>query len=134
MCYDATARPPIPPIAGGAVPITEELVLTAEDGNQFAAYSATTTSPAPGIVILPDVRGLHSFYQELAERFAQAGVHATALDYFGRTAGVGQGPERGEDFEYMAHTRQTTPDTIAMDVRAAVDVGRATRIADAAPA
>jgi len=119
MCYDATARPPLPPVMGGSVSGTE-LVLTAEDGNQFAAYSAQTTSPAPGIVILPDVRGLHPFYQELAERFAQAGVHATAIDYFGRTAGVGQGPDRGEDFEYMVHVRQTTSDTIAMDVRAAV--------------
>jgi len=121
MCYDATARPPIPPVMGGAVPLGEEHVLTAEDGNQFAAYSAQTSpTGGPGIVILPDVRGLHPFYQELARRFAQTGVHATAIDYFGRTAGVGQGPERGEDFEYMPHVRQTTPDTIAMDAAAAV--------------
>ena len=121
MCHDATARPPIPPVAGGAIPVGEELVLTAEDGNRFAAYSAQT-SPAggPGIVILPDVRGLHPFYQELARRFAQASVHATAFDYFGRTAGVGQGSARGEDFDYMPQVRQTTPDTIAIDVRAAV--------------
>src|SRR2546427_792606 len=70
MCYDATARPPLPPIRGGAVPISEELVLTAEDGTRFAAYRSQTALPAPGIVILPDVRGLHPFYQELAERVA----------------------------------------------------------------
>jgi carboxymethylenebutenolidase len=106
---------------GGAVPLGEEHVLTAEDGTRFAAYSSNPEQPgASGIVILPDVRGLHPFYQELALRFAQAGVHATAIDYFGRTAGVGQGPERGEDFDHMAHVRQTTPDTIAMDVAAAV--------------
>jgi carboxymethylenebutenolidase len=121
MCYDATARPPIPPVMGGAVPLGEEHVLTAEDGTQFAAYSSHPDQQGvPGIVILPDVRGLHPFYQELARRFAQAGIHATAIDYFGRTAGVGQGPERGEDFDYMPQVRQTTPDTIAMDVRAAV--------------
>ena len=40
-------------------------------------------------MILPDVRGLYPFYTELAERFAQAGYHAIALDYFGRTAGLG---------------------------------------------
>src|SRR5437899_1297714 len=97
-----------------------ELVLTAEDGTAFAAYSAlTATEGGPGIVILPDVRGLHPFYQELVQRFAQAGVYATAIDYFGRTAGVGQGSVRGEDFDYMTHVRRTTPDTIAMDVAAA---------------
>ena len=121
MCYDATARPPLPPVMGGTVPMGNELVLTAEDGAPFAAYSAlTATQGGPGIVILPDVRGLHPFYQELARRFAQAGVHATAIDYFGRTAGVGQGAARGEDFDHMTLVRQTTPDTIAMDVAAAV--------------
>ena len=41
-------------------------------------------------MILPDVRGLYSFYEELALRFAEAGIDALAIDYFGRTAGVGQ--------------------------------------------
>jgi hypothetical protein len=39
----------------------------ASDGNRFAAYSAATEVPdAPGVVILPDVRGLHAFYEEMA--------------------------------------------------------------------
>ena len=123
MCYDDIARPPIPPVMGGAVPLGEEHVLTAEDGTSLAAYSSHPDHEGgPGMVILPDVRGLHPFYQELARRFAQAGIHATAFDYFGRTAGVGQGAvERGADFDHMAHVRRTTPDTIAMDVRSAVD-------------
>jgi carboxymethylenebutenolidase len=68
------------------------------------------------MVILPDVRGLHHFYRELALRFAEAGIHATALDYFGRTAGIGP---RDEGFEYMPHVMQAEPDTIAADVAAA---------------
>jgi carboxymethylenebutenolidase len=122
MCYDDTARPPLPPIVGGAPSIrTEDLVLTARDGTRLAAYAATRDERGgPGMVILPDVRGLHPFYQELAERFAQAGVHAVAFDYFGRTAGVGSGPARGADFDYMSHVRQTHPDTIAQDVAASV--------------
>jgi carboxymethylenebutenolidase len=36
---------------------------------------------AAGVLILPDVRGLHPFYVELAERFARAGHPATAIDY-----------------------------------------------------
>jgi carboxymethylenebutenolidase len=121
MCYDAGARPPFPPVSGGAVEVTgRETVLTASDGNRFAASSATHDAPGgPGIVILPDIRGLHRFYQELAMRFAEAGVHATALDYFGRTAGIGSGDARGEEFEWAPHIERTTPDTIAADVAAA---------------
>ena len=119
MCYDGNARPPLPPIAGGAgARDGQDIVLTAEDGNRFAAYSVTTeASGGPGMVILPDVRGLHGFYKELASRFAETGTHATAFDYFGRTADLGS---RNDDFEYMPHVQQTRPDTIAADVAAAV--------------
>ncbi|MGZ4114647.1 MAG: dienelactone hydrolase family protein [Actinomycetota bacterium] len=119
MCYEPAARPPLPPVAGGAgAAEVEDLVLESVDGARFRAVSARTDAAgAPGIVILPDVRGLHPFYRELAVRFAEAGVHATAIDYFGRTAGVG---ERGEDFDHMAHVRRTTPDEVAMDVTTAV--------------
>ncbi|HCO01935.1 MAG TPA: dienelactone hydrolase family protein [Actinobacteria bacterium] len=118
MCYEPGALPPLPPIAGGAGVSSHELELTAAGGNRFAAYSAVTdTDDAPGIVILPDVRGLHGFYRELAERFTQAGVHATAFDYFGRTAGIGP---RDESFEFMPHVQQTTPDGVAADVAATV--------------
>jgi len=119
MCFDTTARPPLPPITGGAgIASSGHVELRAGDGNRFMASTATSAEPgAPGIVILPDVRGLHPFYRDLAERFASAGVHATAFDYFGRTAGIG---DRGEDFEYREHVDQTTPDGVAADVAAAV--------------
>jgi carboxymethylenebutenolidase len=68
-------------------------------------------------VILPDVRGLYRFYEELALRFAERGIAAVAFDYFGRTAGVSK---RDADFEYMPHVEQTTPDGVQADVGAAV--------------
>jgi carboxymethylenebutenolidase len=119
MCHQTAARPPFPPISGGADPAEgRELVLTAEDGTGFSAYTARAVEAGgPGIVILPDVRGLHPFYVDLAHRFAEAGVHATAIDYFGRTAGVGI---RGEGFDYDPHVDDCQPDTIAQDVAAAV--------------
>ena len=58
-----------------------------------------------GIVILPDVRGLFTYYEELTLRFAEAGVDAVALDYFGRTAGLGR---RDGDFEYGPRIRRLT--------------------------
>jgi carboxymethylenebutenolidase len=68
MCFEPSARPPLPPIAGGAGTAgSEELVLEASDGNRFNAFSARAVRPgAPAVMILPDVRGLHPFYQELA--------------------------------------------------------------------
>ena len=83
MCYETTARPPLPPIAGGAGATTRELELKSADGTRLDAFSATTdAADAPGMVILPDVRGLHGFYKDLAVRFAEAGIHAAAFDYF----------------------------------------------------
>jgi carboxymethylenebutenolidase len=118
MCYETGARPPLPPIAGGAGVTMLDLELTSGDGTRYGAFSARTDAPdAPGIVILPDVRGLHAFYKDLAVRFAEAGIHAVVIDYFGRTAGT---EERTDDFEFWPHVRQTRPDTIAADVAAAV--------------
>ena len=118
MCFEFDSTPPIPPLSGAAMD-HDELVLESADGTRFAAFSATTgTEGGAGIAILPDVRGLHRFYRDLAKRFAEAGVHATAIDYFGRTAGIG---ERDDDFDHMAHVRQTTADQIARDVSAALD-------------
>jgi carboxymethylenebutenolidase len=117
MCFELDSLPPIPVISGAAVS-HDDLVLQAADGNRFAAFQAVPEEPASsGIVILPDVRGLYRFYEELALRFAERGYAAVAFDYFGRTAGVAK---RDDDFDFMEHVQQTTPDGIQADVAAAV--------------
>ncbi len=117
MCYDDNARPPVPPGATGEAR-GEEIVLTAGDGNRFSAYLASPVNPPRAqIVIYPDVRGLHQFYKELALRFAEVGIGALALDYFGRTAGL---TSRAEPFEYMPHVQQLRLDTFSLDVAAAL--------------
>jgi carboxymethylenebutenolidase len=117
MCFDLDSSPPIPAISGAAVS-HDDLVLEAADGNRFAAFRAAPEEGARvGIVILPDVRGLYRFYEELALRFAERGYTAIALDYFGRTAGV---EKRGDDFEYMPHVQQTTSNGVQADVDACV--------------
>jgi carboxymethylenebutenolidase len=118
MCFELDSLPPVPRIAGAAVS-HDDLELEAADGNRFAAFEATPDDPnGIGVVILPDVRGLYRFYEELALRFAERGYHALAIDYFGRTAGVAK---RGDDFEYPEHVAQTTPEGIQADVHAAVE-------------
>ena len=117
MCYEPGSSPPPPPVSGGAGS-GKQIELQASDGNRFAAFSATTEDEnAPGVVILPDIRGLHGFYQELALRFTETGINATAIDYFGRTAGASM---RDDDFVFMPHVQQTRPETVAADVAAGV--------------
>ncbi len=115
MCFDLDSAPPIPVIAGAAIS-HDDLVLTAADGNSFAAFAAAPDEPATtGVVILPDVRGLYRFYEELALRFAERGIAAVAFDYFGRTAGA---TKRGDDFEYMPHVEQLTDEAVQADTAA----------------
>ena len=117
MCFEPDSSPPIPVVSGAAVS-HDSLILGSADGNRFAAFRATPEEPAPvGVAILPDVRGLYRFYEELALRFAERGYAACAFDYFGRTAGL---EKRGDDFEYMPHVQQTTPETVQLDVGAVV--------------
>jgi len=116
MCFDHDSRPPIVPDPTG-IRDTADVALVAADGNRFAGYLARAAKPSgAGIVILPDVRGLHAYYRELAERFAEHGVDAIALDYFGRTAGIS---DRGPSFDHMPHVAATTYEGLMADVRAA---------------
>ena len=117
MCAPYDALPPVPPMAGAAVS-HRRLVLEAEDGNRFMAFAGLPEHPSgAGVVVLPDVRGLFRFYEELALRLAEQGHTAVAIDYFGRTAGTS---ERGEDFPFQDHVGRTTPGQVRMDVAAAV--------------
>src|SRR3954453_21794695 len=127
MCFEFDARPPdlpadlaLPPVAGGAA--AETLELTSADGPRYTAAPAPPPDPTDRAVVPPpDVRGLYRFYVELAERFAQAGHSAIAIDYFGRTAGLGP---RGEDFDYMPHVAQTSVEGVQTDIAAAIDAVR----------
>ncbi|MFI5254164.1 MAG: dienelactone hydrolase family protein [Candidatus Limnocylindrales bacterium] len=116
MCFDTDSHPPIAPMAGAAV-AHEHLALTASDGTvvpAFAAQAGAGPSPA-AMLILPDVRGLHTYYEELALRFAEAGIDALALDYFGRTAPNAQ---RGEGFDHAPYIAQVRWDELQADIAA----------------
>ncbi len=121
MCFPYDAEPPIAPLAGAAID-SERLTLRSEDGTELMAFAAHPSEPGPGapaIVVMPDVRGLFPFYEELALRFAEQGTDAITIDYFGRTTELDS--SRGEEFGFMDHIAQTSPTTVAMDVRTAVE-------------
>ncbi|MDL2335770.1 MAG: dienelactone hydrolase family protein [Chloroflexota bacterium] len=116
MCFDEDSHPPIPPIAGAAVD-GKRITLRTADGTDFAAFAAQPAQPnGGGMIILPDVRGLFTFYEELALRFAEAGIGALAIDYFGRTAGTAP---REAGFDYNPHLSQVMWQGLRADIVAA---------------
>ena len=122
MCHSDESRPPAPP-RQGEVGVHGDLRLTASDGNSLLAYEAHPAAPSTkAIVILPDIRGLHHYYKHLSERFAEAGFHAVAFDWFGRTA---DSDDRAEGFDWQTHIPQTTQPGIAADVAACIEKLRA---------
>ncbi len=124
MCFDTDSQPPIPPIAGAAVD-GATVTLTAADGNRFLAYRARAQELSQArALVLPDIRGLFPFYEELALRFAEAGIDSLAIDYFGRTAGTDPRPA---DFESRPHVDRTTWAGLSADIAAGVEELRSGR-------
>ncbi len=56
------------------------------DGDRLLAYGAWPSGAArlPGLVIVPDVRGLTEHYRDVARRFAAEGFFALAVDLYSR--------------------------------------------------
>jgi carboxymethylenebutenolidase len=118
LCFDLDSRPPIPQIAGAAVD-GQRIELHASDGTRFLAYDARPENPSgAGVLIYPDVRGLHHFFEELALRFAERGINAIAVDYFGRTAKT---DDRGDGFDHQPHVAATQYEHLMADAKAARD-------------
>lgn len=123
MCYSPNDLPPNPPGTPGQA-TGYDMQLLAADGTAFQAYFAhpyllpSSPDPRAHVLIYPDVRGLHNFYKELALRFAEQGIHALAIDYFGRTAPLHT--PRDEAFDFMPHVQQIQFPTFLQDARAAI--------------
>ena len=117
MCVDDDSFPPIRPIAGGAAG-SRDFHLTSADGTKVMAHAARAAKPTgAGMVVIPDVRGLHPYYKELADRFAEIGVDAVAIDFFARTA---PSEDRSEKFDFMSQVPLTKPETLQADIAAGV--------------
>jgi len=116
MCFTNDQRPPDPP-RSSEIGAHGRLELTASDGNRFAAYDAVPiTRRGASLVLLPDIRGMHPYYTDLALSFALAGVDVVALDPYGRTAGTSP---RGDAFEFMPHAKALEPAHVLADAHAA---------------
>jgi len=81
-----------------------------------------TRAPAAGVVILHDVWGLSDVYRGVAQRLADAGYAALALDLYAR----GEQPGSPADMPAVMRFMHALPDgRIVSDVQAAIDFLRA---------
>lgn len=129
MCHDPDSRPPI-----YDAPLTSatgaDLLLTAHDGTTFGAFQAHPgEASGVGVVVLPDVRGLHDFYRDLALRFAEVGHAALVIDYYGRSAGPEPRPSgvgfEDVGFDFMEHAGKLEMSGLEDDFTTAVSHLRA---------
>lgn len=88
------------------------------DGDTLRAYAAypTASGPHPGIVVIPDVRGLSEHYRDVARRFAGQGYVALAVDLYSR-----EGTPSFADMDAMFRWMRALPDTrVLADLAASV--------------
>ncbi|MBD0675183.1 dienelactone hydrolase family protein [Streptomyces sp. CBMA156] len=129
MCYDPDAAPPA--FSPALWPLAEAapLTLTSADGTEFGAFLARPeVATGPGVLVLPDNRGLSPFYRHTAARLAEQGHPALVLDYYGRTAGAfpeKRPAEFGELPGLLPHLLALTPGGLDADLTAALERLRA---------
>lgn len=62
-----------------------EIELTAADGGTFAGYlAAPETTPAPGLIVLPEVYNTNDHIRSVADGYAEAGFVVVAPDVYWR--------------------------------------------------
>jgi len=118
MCFSSDQHPPLPPRTSD-VGEHGPTVLTAADGTRLAAFDAVpVTRRGASLVLLPDIRGMHPYYTDLAIAFAQAGIDTVAIDPYARTARLS---DRGAGFVFRPHADALERSSLASDARAAKD-------------
>jgi len=90
----------------------------ARDGVELRAYGAwrPVASPLPGLVVVPDVRGLTDHYRDIARRFASEGFFALAVDLYSREGA----PDLPDMESVFACIRQLPDPRVLGDLGAAV--------------
>ena len=107
---------------------TGELSFGREDVRGYAAWPRGA-HPRPGLVLVPDVRGLSEHYRDVARRFAAEGFFTLAVDLYSRE-GAPDLPDMAAVFRWM----RALPDRrVLADLAAAVEclAGRSEVRADA---
>lgn len=81
-------------------------------GDELAGYAASPAGPGPhpGLVLVPDVRGLADHYRDVARRFARAGFFTLAVDLYSR-----EGAPELPDMAAVTRVLRSLPDRRVLD-------------------
>lgn len=73
------------PLIMSSTPRSEEITFQ-RDGDAIRGYAASPSGagPFPALILIPDVRGLHEHYRDIARRFAAEGFVTLAIDLYSR--------------------------------------------------
>jgi carboxymethylenebutenolidase len=102
--------------------VTGEDVTYARDGDTLRAYAAWRAGATgiPGLVLVPDVRGLTEHYRDVARRFAEEGFFTLAVDLYSR-----EGAPDLPDMAAVVRWMRELPDArVLADLGAAADYVR----------
>jgi len=94
-------------------------IVVEYDGTDFSGWQRQVDQRTVQATLEDAIRGMtgETVFVRAAGR-TDAGVHALAIDLYGRTAGA---EHRGDDFDWQPHRAATRDATIALDVRAAIE-------------
>jgi carboxymethylenebutenolidase len=104
--------------------MTSDLTWT-RDGETLKGYAAAPPEPGPhpGLVLIPDVRGLAEHYRDVARRFAAEGFFTLAVDVYSR-----EGAPDLPDMAAVTRVLRSLPDRRVLD-----DLASAVRVVAARP-
>lgn len=114
---------------------TEYIKLTAADGHEFRAFTATPDSAerAPVLVLLHEIFGINKYMRTMAQEFADTGYLAVVPDLFARQEKDVELAYTGSDFDHAIKLRDGLDFAAVLeDIAATVSWGRHTRRGTAA--
>lgn len=90
------------------------------DGHQMPVYEARPAAgpPAPILLVISEIWGLHEYIRDCARRFAKEGFYAVAPELFAREGGTAHIPNVQDVLKVVLNVRR---EQILGDCRAAID-------------
>lgn len=108
---------------------SEYIKLTAADGHEFRAFTATPDSAerAPVLVLLHEIFGINKYMRTMAQEFADAGYLAVVPDLFARQEKDVELAYTGSDFDHAIELRDGLDfPAVLADIAATLGWGRHT--------
>lgn len=100
-----------------STPITYTAPALNGTGNEtfrgYVTYDNSTTTPRPGVMIIPDIDGIGPYEQWRANLLATLGYTAFIADFFGANVVQGPAADRNQTQAISGQLRSNTPNLIA---------------------